>query len=96
MIEKDSPSLIAGEGAYGIVVSATDSEKGSMAAIKRINPFEHRLFCQRTLREIKILTRFRSCEGKEKREERAAIRQKPLHVCGFVAGGVGVGCTTCP
>lgn len=28
-------------------------------AIKKISPFEHQTFCQRTLREIKILTRFR-------------------------------------
>ena len=28
-------------------------------AIKKISPFEHQTYCQRTLREIKILTRFR-------------------------------------
>ncbi len=27
-------------------------------AIKKISPFEHQTYCQRTLREIKILTRF--------------------------------------
>ena len=29
-------------------------------AIKKISPFEHQTYCQRTLREIKILTRFES------------------------------------
>jgi len=48
-----------GEGAYGMVVSAHDNEKaGSRVAIKKISPFEHQTYCQRTLREIKILTRF--------------------------------------
>lgn len=28
-------------------------------AIKKISPFEHQTYCQRTLREIKILTRFK-------------------------------------
>lgn len=48
-----------GEGAYGMVVSATDSVTKQRVAIKKISPFEHQTFCQRTLREIKILTRFR-------------------------------------
>lgn len=47
-----------GEGAYGMVVSAFDNEKGTKVAIKKISPFEHQTYCQRTLREIKILTRF--------------------------------------
>jgi len=48
-----------GEGAYGMVVSALDNERaGSRVAIKKISPFEHQTYCQRTLREIKILTRF--------------------------------------
>ena len=64
-----------GEGAYGMVVSAYDNETktkvGKMifvyilsiffqVAIKKISPFEHQTYCQRTLREIKILTRFES------------------------------------
>jgi len=48
-----------GEGAYGMVVSAVDSTSRQRIAIKKISPFEHQTFCQRTLREIKILTRFR-------------------------------------
>jgi len=48
-----------GEGAYGMVVSALDSTSGERVAIKKISPFEHQTFCQRTLREIKILSRFK-------------------------------------
>ncbi|XP_013145968.1 PREDICTED: mitogen-activated protein kinase 1-like [Papilio polytes] len=48
-----------GEGAYGMVVSAFDNVKVTKVAIKKISPFEHQTYCQRTLREIKILTRFK-------------------------------------
>ncbi|PAA57427.1 hypothetical protein BOX15_Mlig016634g3 [Macrostomum lignano] len=48
-----------GEGAYGMVVSANDNMIGDRVAIKKISPFEYQTYCQRTLREIKILTRFR-------------------------------------
>lgn len=48
-----------GEGAYGMVVSAIDNVTKSKVAIKKISPFEHQTFCQRTLREIKILIRFK-------------------------------------
>ncbi|XP_055852610.1 mitogen-activated protein kinase ERK-A [Episyrphus balteatus] len=48
-----------GEGAYGMVVSALDTLTNTKVAIKKISPFEHQTYCQRTLREIKILTRFR-------------------------------------
>ncbi|CAG0914226.1 unnamed protein product [Notodromas monacha] len=48
-----------GEGAYGMVVSATDHVTKNKVAIKKISPFEHQTYCQRTLREIKILTHFR-------------------------------------
>ncbi len=47
-----------GEGAYGMVVSAYDNVTRTKVAIKKISPFEHQTYCQRTLREIKILTRF--------------------------------------
>ena len=47
-----------GEGAYGMVVSALDRDTKTKVAIKKISPFEHQTYCQRTLREIKILTRF--------------------------------------
>lgn len=48
-----------GEGAYGMVVSAYDNLTKTKVAIKKISPFEHQTYCQRTLREIKILTRFK-------------------------------------
>ncbi|VDO96643.1 unnamed protein product [Soboliphyme baturini] len=48
-----------GEGAYGMVVSAYDKTTKTRVAIKKISPFEHQTFCQRTLREIKILSCFR-------------------------------------
>ncbi|KXJ82751.1 hypothetical protein RP20_CCG011525 [Aedes albopictus] len=48
-----------GEGAYGMVVSAVDTGTMTKVAIKKISPFEHQTYCQRTLREIKILTRFK-------------------------------------
>jgi mitogen-activated protein kinase 1/3 len=47
-----------GEGAYGMVASATDNVTKTRVAIKKISPFEHQTYCQRTLREIKILRRF--------------------------------------
>ncbi|KAJ1978398.1 mitogen activated protein kinase [Dimargaris verticillata] len=50
---------IIGEGAYGTVCSATHKPSGVRVAIKRITPFEHSMFCLRTLREIKLLKCFR-------------------------------------
>jgi len=45
-----------GEGAYGIVVRANDRANANrVVAIKKISPFDHHTYCQRTLREIKIL-----------------------------------------
>lgn len=39
--------------------SALDNQTGQRVAIKKISPFEHQTYCQRTLREIKILRRFK-------------------------------------
>lgn len=39
--------------------SALDTATQARVAIKKISPFEHMTFCQRTLREIKILNRFK-------------------------------------
>lgn len=39
--------------------SAYDNLTKTKVAIKKISPFEHQTYCQRTLREIKILTRFK-------------------------------------
>uniref|UniRef100_A0A8C9ACV1 Mitogen-activated protein kinase n=1 Tax=Prolemur simus TaxID=1328070 RepID=A0A8C9ACV1_PROSS len=47
-----------GEGAYGMVSSAYDHMRKTRVAIKKISPFEHQTYCQRTLREIQILLRF--------------------------------------
>lgn len=47
-----------GDGAYGVVCSALDTEYNHQVAIKKVAPFEHATFLQRTLREILILTRF--------------------------------------
>ena len=38
--------------------SAMDHNLKMKVAIKKISPFEHQTYCQRTLREIKILFRF--------------------------------------
>lgn len=38
--------------------SALDNTTNQRVAIKKISPFEHQTYCQRTLREIKILLRF--------------------------------------
>lgn len=38
--------------------SALDNLTNQRVAIKKISPFEHQTYCQRTLREIKILLRF--------------------------------------
>merc|ERR1719158_1575660 len=40
-----------------MVVSAMDMVTQTKVAIKKISPFEHQTYCQRTLREIKILNR---------------------------------------
>jgi serine/threonine protein kinase len=46
-------------GAYGMVASALDAATNERVAIKRVTPFEHHTFVQRTLREIKILNHFK-------------------------------------
>ncbi|KAG2747965.1 hypothetical protein CY34DRAFT_800297 [Suillus luteus UH-Slu-Lm8-n1] len=50
---------LIGEGAYGIVCSAIHHPSQRKVAIKRIAPFDHSMFCLRTLREIKLLRHFR-------------------------------------
>ncbi|KAI6029602.1 hypothetical protein PISMIDRAFT_317140 [Pisolithus microcarpus 441] len=46
---------VVGEGAYGIVCSAIHRPSGRKVAIKKIAPFDHSMFCLRTLRELKLL-----------------------------------------
>ncbi|KAG8846843.1 MAP kinase Pmk1 [Tulasnella sp. 330] len=50
---------VIGEGAYGIVCSAMHTPSQQRVAIKKITPFDHAMFCLRTLREIKLLRHFR-------------------------------------
>ncbi|KAG9009775.1 MAP kinase Pmk1 [Tulasnella sp. JGI-2019a] len=50
---------VIGEGAYGIVCSALHIPSQQRVAIKKITPFDHAMFCLRTLREIKLLRHFR-------------------------------------
>lgn len=49
---------VIGEGAYGVVCSATHRPTGQRVAIKKIHPFERPMFSLRTLREIKLLRHF--------------------------------------
>ncbi|KAK9447945.1 kinase-like domain-containing protein [Limtongia smithiae] len=49
---------VVGRGAYGIVRSAIHKPSGQKVAIKKIAPFNHSMFCLRTLREIKLLKYF--------------------------------------
>ena len=46
---------VVGEGAYGVVCSALHKPSGQKVAIKKITPFDHSMFCLRTLREMKLL-----------------------------------------
>ncbi|XP_045318405.1 mitogen-activated protein kinase 3 isoform X2 [Leopardus geoffroyi] len=48
-----------GRGCLGFSHSAYDHVRKTRVAIKKISPFEHQTYCQRTLREIQILLRFR-------------------------------------
>ncbi|MEQ2291782.1 Mitogen-activated protein kinase 1 [Ameca splendens] len=57
-------SLESDELAEGVSIqwqhcSAYDRDNKIRVAIKKISPFEHQTYCQRTLREIKILLRFK-------------------------------------
>lgn len=49
---------VIGEGAYGVVCSAVHLPTQRKVAIKKITPFDHSMFCLRTLREIKLLRHF--------------------------------------
>ena len=53
-----SCEMLIGEGAYGTVCSAVHKPSGKTVAIKKVTPFDHTLFCLRTLREIKLLKYF--------------------------------------
>ncbi|KAJ7775883.1 mitogen-activated protein kinase, partial [Mycena olivaceomarginata] len=49
---------LMGEGSYGQVAAAVHKPTGRQVAIKKIIPFHHRVFCLRTLRELKLLRFF--------------------------------------
>ncbi|KAJ7808932.1 mitogen activated protein kinase [Mycena olivaceomarginata] len=49
---------LMGEGSYGQVAAAVHKPTGRHVAIKKIIPFHHRIFCLRTLRELKLLRFF--------------------------------------
>ncbi|KAL3480638.1 kinase-like domain-containing protein [Aspergillus californicus] len=49
---------VIGEGAYGVVCSAIHKPSSQKVAIKKITPFDHSMFCLRTLREMKLLRYF--------------------------------------
>lgn len=51
-------TFITGEGAYGVVCNAIHAPSQRRVAIKKITPFDHAMFCLRTLREIKLLRHF--------------------------------------
>lgn len=54
---------IIGEGAYGLVCLAIHKPSKTWAAIKKIEPFKNPLFCLRTLREVKLLSKFKYHEN---------------------------------
>ena len=66
-----------GEGAYGTVVAALHKPSGREVAIKKVLPFEHTLFCLRTLRELKLLKFFsESCVNENVRPCCVLFRQQ--------------------
>lgn len=56
-------------------MSAIHRSSGAKVAIKKIAPFEHSMFCLRTLRELKLLKYFAEC----------GVR-RPFHLCCLTEG----------
>jgi mitogen-activated protein kinase 1/3 len=67
---------VVGEGAYGIVCSAVHRPSGRKVAIKKIAPFDHSMFCLRTLRELKLL-KFLSESGVSENVSRLSLCVSP-------------------
>ena len=68
-----------GEGAYGTVAAALHKPTGRQVAIKKILPFDHTLFCLRTLRELKLLKFFsETCLNENVRHHHPS---PPLSLC---------------
>lgn len=77
---------VVGEGAYGIVCSAVHRPSGRKVAIKKITPFDHSMFCLRTLRELKLL-KFLSEAGVSENVCIFFLYLYPLDACGMPADG---------
>ena len=54
---------VVGRGSYGIVCSGIYEPTKTEVAIKKVEPFGKALFCKRTLREIRLLKKFRHHEN---------------------------------
>src|SRR5271156_2418131 len=70
---------VVGEGAYGIVCSAVHRPSGRKVAIKKIAPFDHSMFCLRTLRELKLL-KFLSESGVSENVRRSFQDHRMCHI----------------
>ena len=75
---------VVGEGAYGIVCSAVHRPTGRKVAIKKIAPFDHSMFCLRTLRELKLL-KFLSEAGVCENVTTRRLRNISVRLSAFVA-----------
>lgn len=64
-----------GEGAYGTVAAALHKPTRREVAIKKVLPFEHTLFCLRTLRELKLLKFFSETCVNENVSTRSRLKQ---------------------
>lgn len=74
-----------GEGAYGVVVAAVHKPTGREVAIKKVLPFEHTLFCLRTLRELKLLKFFsETCINENASPHRTLARSALADPAAFV------------
>ena len=69
-----------GQGAYGIVCAATNTQTGEGVAIKKVtNVFSKKILAKRALREIKLLQHFRGHRN---------VRILPEMIAGIVANKV--------
>ena len=83
---------VVGEGAYGIVCSAVHRASGRKVAIKKIAPFDHSMFCLRTLRELKLL-KFLSEAGVSENVRTPfdlCMPTSPAPIASGYAGGPGI------
>jgi serine/threonine protein kinase len=71
---------VLGEGAYGTVCSAVHQPSARTVAIKKVLPFDHTLFCLRTLRELKLLAYFSEHGGNENVSVHKVLSLAPLMI----------------